>query len=178
MIISFRSLSESDFPLLLKWLETPHVKAWWDKDVLWSIDKVEKKYLDYVFHYKIEKGEKKSIFAYIIELEGAAVGYIQYYDARDFLTIPEGRSIPENTASIDLYIGEQSALKKGVGSKALLQLMNDKVFNQFDAALVTPDIKNHGAIACYQRAGFISCLTKQESNERWLIAKKDGRHDH
>ncbi len=46
--ISFRSLSEQDFSLLLKWLETPHVKTWWDSDVVWTIDKITRKYGSYV----------------------------------------------------------------------------------------------------------------------------------
>lgn len=38
-------------------------------------------------------------------------------------------------------------------------------------ALVTPEIKNLNAIACYQKAGFMPCLTKEEAHELWLIAK-------
>ncbi len=33
MTIAFRNLSEHDFPLLLKWLEIPHVKMWWDQQL-------------------------------------------------------------------------------------------------------------------------------------------------
>lgn len=58
MTISFRRLSEQDFPLLLKWLETPHVKIWWDSDVVWAMDKIIQKYGSYVNQYKIENGKK------------------------------------------------------------------------------------------------------------------------
>jgi len=34
MNTTFQPLAISHFPLLLQWLETPHVKAWWDQDVL------------------------------------------------------------------------------------------------------------------------------------------------
>lgn len=57
-----------------------------------------------------------------------------------------------------------------------MQFVQHTVFQQFDTALVTPDIKNHSAISCYQKAGFISCLTKEETNELWLIAKKEVPH--
>ncbi|NBO24779.1 MAG: aminoglycoside adenylyltransferase, partial [Chlamydiae bacterium] len=30
MKITFAPLAESHFSLLLKWLESPHVKKWWD----------------------------------------------------------------------------------------------------------------------------------------------------
>ncbi len=67
---------------------------------------------------------------------------------------------------------------QGVGSVALKQFVQNIVFQQFDTALVTPDIKNHSAIACYQKAGFIPCLTKEETNELWFIAKKEVPYVH
>ena len=47
MKISFKLLSEAHFTLLLKWLEAPQVKAWWDKDVQWTLALVKEKYADY-----------------------------------------------------------------------------------------------------------------------------------
>jgi len=179
MTISFRSLSEQDFPFLLKWLETPHVKTWWDSEVVWTIDKITQKYSSYVNQYKIENGKKKSIFAFIILLDEQPIGYIQYYDARDFLPLPANKTFDfQKTAAIDFYLGEASVLGRGLGSAVLMQFVQNIVFEQFDKALVTPDIKNHSAIACYQKAGFMPCLTKEEANELWLIAKKEVPHVH
>jgi len=48
MKITFTPLQESHFPLLLKWLETPHVKAWWDKDIHWTPELIKKRYASYV----------------------------------------------------------------------------------------------------------------------------------
>ncbi|HHL3493989.1 TPA: GNAT family N-acetyltransferase [Legionella pneumophila] len=177
--ISFRRLSEQDFPLLIKWLETPHVKIWWDSEVVWTLDKISQKYSSYVNQYKIENGKKKSIFAFIIVLDKQPIGYIQYYDACDFLSLPTNKAFDfHKIAAIDFYLGEESALRQGFGSAALRQFVQNIVFQQFDAALVTPDIKNHSAIACYQKAGFISCLTEEKTNELWLIAKKEVPHAH
>jgi aminoglycoside 6'-N-acetyltransferase len=44
MIITFKPLNESHFPLLLKWLEAHHVKAWWDKDVIYTMELVKEKF--------------------------------------------------------------------------------------------------------------------------------------
>ena len=55
MNIIFKPLGEADFPLLLKWLEKSHVKAWWDPDILWTLELIKEKYSDYVKGYKIEK---------------------------------------------------------------------------------------------------------------------------
>jgi aminoglycoside 6'-N-acetyltransferase len=32
--IAFAPLNESHLSLLLYWLETPHVKLWWDQDII------------------------------------------------------------------------------------------------------------------------------------------------
>ena len=53
--IKFKKLAENDLPLLLKWLETPHVKYWWDSDIVWNMEKINAKYLDYVKGYKTLK---------------------------------------------------------------------------------------------------------------------------
>lgn len=175
--ISFRRLSEQDFPLLIKWLETPHVKIWWDSEVVWTLDKITQKYSSYVNQYKIENGKKKSIFAFIILLDEQPIGYIQYYDACDFLNLPADKAFDfQRSAAIDFYLGEKSILGQGLGSVALKQFVQNIVFQQFDTALVTPDIKNHSAITCYQKAGFMPFLTKEEAHELWLIAKKEVSH--
>ena len=53
MTITFIPLAESHFPLLLRWLEAPHVKAWWDQDVTWTLELVREKYGNYI------KGNKR-----------------------------------------------------------------------------------------------------------------------
>lgn len=56
MTITFKSLSTNHLPLLLKWLETPHVKAWWYRDVKWTPKLIEEKFASYIEGYKIEDG--------------------------------------------------------------------------------------------------------------------------
>jgi len=172
MKISFCKLSVNDFPIILKWLETPHVKAWWDTHISWNLEKITEKYQSYVAGFKLEGGERKTIFAYIIAAQGRDVGYIQYYSAHDFLMIPNTPSFQGALAAIDFYIGESDLLGHGIGSHALSQFMDEVVFKHFDAALVTPDIKNIAAIGCYQKAGFIPVLEQEEKNELWLINRK------
>ncbi len=43
--ITFKALKEEYFSLLLKWLETPHVKLWW---VNWTLGLIKEKYDNYV----------------------------------------------------------------------------------------------------------------------------------
>lgn len=59
MNIVFKLLHENHFSLLLKWLETPHVKRWCDPHITWTLELIQKKYGDYVKGYKIENGVAK-----------------------------------------------------------------------------------------------------------------------
>ncbi|WP_232049297.1 acetyltransferase [Rickettsia asiatica] len=75
MNINFIPLSTSHFSFLLKWLEMPHVKLWWDEDIKWSLELIEQKYLSYVKGYKLENNDPKNIQAYIIEADHTPIGY-------------------------------------------------------------------------------------------------------
>ena len=81
--ITFKPLTKSHLDLLLKWLETPHVKAWWDQDVQWTMKLIKEKYGHYIKGYKKLKLEgkiiKKLMWAFIIFFEEMPIGYIQYY---------------------------------------------------------------------------------------------------
>lgn len=79
MSITFTPLTESHFPLLLKWLQTPHVKAWWDPDIQWTATLIQEKYMTYVKGYKLETAVAKQIKAYIICVDNTPIGYIQIY---------------------------------------------------------------------------------------------------
>ncbi len=78
--ITFKPLTKSHLDLLLKWLKTPHVKAWWDQDVQWTMKLIEEKYGHYIKGYKKLKLEgkiiKKLMWAFVIFFEEMPIGYI------------------------------------------------------------------------------------------------------
>ncbi|STX51061.1 GNAT family acetyltransferase [Legionella busanensis] len=172
MTISFRALKNYDFPLLLKWLQTPHVRAWWDSDIDWNLNLIKEKYATYVDGYKESDNSKEPIYAYILEFNQQEIGYIQYYDAHRFINENYLRELPTSLVAIDMYIGEPLALNKGLGSQALVLLMEQFIFPNFAAALVTPDLNNHQAIACYRKAGFNPVYEHKENHELWLLKDK------
>lgn len=155
MDISFRRLTESDFPLILKWVESPHVKQWWDQDVVYTLDSVKKKYGEYVQGYKTVEGARKPISAYIIICDSKPIGYIQYYNAYDFPRNGEQmKNLPASLAALDLFIGEVTYTRQGIGSKAVSLFLDEIVFKAFDYALVDPVSQNSSAIKAYENAGF------------------------
>ncbi len=159
MNITFMPLKQSHFSLLLKWLETPHVKAYWDKDINWTLKLIKEKYGDYINGYKIlklaNKTIKKPMHAFIINLDQQPIGYIQYYNKHDFP--PEqgyNVNLPSSCAAIDCYIGELEFINKGIGTQLLITFIKQYILQKFDYVFVDPDTANIVAIKAYQKAGF------------------------
>lgn len=160
MSLRFTKLSQQHLPLLLKWLSSPHVQKWWDKDVDWSIELIHKRYDNYIQGYKIlnikEQEIKAPMHAYIIEYNETPIGYIQYYDKRDFPS-EQGYGVsnfPNNCAAIDLYIGETDYIGKGIGGELLERFVTDIIDDKFKHIFLDPEIDNKAAIRCYEKLGF------------------------
>ncbi|WP_264336969.1 MULTISPECIES: acetyltransferase [unclassified Wolbachia] len=172
--ITFKALKEEHFLLLLKWLETPHVKKWWDADINWTPELIEKKYSTYIKGFKRLKFEtqiiKKPMHAFIINCDGVDIGYIQYYNKHDFP--PEQgydtSELSESCAAIDWYIGELDYVGKGIGPQALNIFLNEFVFKVYENAFVDPDIANVCAIRVYEKVGFKKIM---EINSAILMIK-------
>ena len=157
--LSFKPLSIDHLNLLHKWMQQPHVHQWWSDGKSWSFNDIREKYTPYTLGYKIEQGEKKLIFPFVIEFENRPVGFIQYYSAFDFKR--DGFCVKEiwqnqnqSLAAIDFYIGEPDCIGKGLAPKALTSFLQQYVFNHFDACLVDPEKNNKAAIKAYAKAGF------------------------
>ncbi len=174
MIIDFRPLSESDFPLLLKWLETEHVKEWWDQDISWTSALVQKKYTDYVKGYKLEEGIQKSIRAFIISLGAVSVGYIQVYDAYSFRRSKSLEGLPASLGAFDIFIGEESALRCGVASLAI-KVLFENFIDTYRYIFADPDGNNIAAIRAYEKAGFKKIAEQSDTGQIWML-KDTSKH--
>lgn len=155
MKISFKPLATTDFENLLKWLQKPHVKKWRDANVNYTPELVQEKYGPYVSGYKKIGSERKRAHAFIIYFDDTPIGYIQYYNAYDFPR--DGyqlHNLPKSLAVIDMFIGDENYLGKGVGSKSLELFLDSHVFTEFDYAFVDPDVSNLAAIKTYENAVF------------------------
>jgi len=176
MTITFNKLEPTHFPLLFKWLITPHVRLWWDTNVEWTPALIAEKYEQYVNGYKrlnLASGMlEKPMHAYVMLSDGEEIGYIQYYNKHDFPSEHgyEAAELPENLAAIDWYIGEPDYLRQGLGTKALSQFIDDYVFKDFEAAFVDPEVNNIAAIRTYEKCGFVSI--KRIGDIMWMLRKR------
>ena len=168
-MITFKSLSESHFPLLLAWLKQPHVKAWWDAEVTWTPALIQEKYGTYVKGYKVENGEAKKIDAYIIYTDEVPSGYIQIYNAYDFARSAPLIGLPESLAAFDIFIGEKEYLGKGFGSQALQLFLETFYQHSYAYVFADPEIGNSGAIKAYEKAGFKKIRENGDIGDVWML---------
>jgi len=168
MKITFIPLSKNHFPLLLKWLNTPHVKKFWDEDIVWTLAKISEKYESYTRGYKREDGYKKTIKAYIILSNDDPVGYIQIYNAYDFRRSKPLHNLPEKLAAIDILIGEEKYLNQGIGSMSIETFLDGDI-GDYSHVFVGPDMDNISAIKAYEKAGFIKIQENLEEREIWML---------
>lgn len=166
--ITFTPLSALHFSYMLKWLETPHVKKWWDQDIIYTIDLVKEKYESYVDGYKQIDGVNKSIHAYIINVEQEPAGYIQIYNANDFPRSKQLTDLPKNLGCIDIFIGEEKYLGQNIGSMAIKEFLN-QYGTSYSHIFVDPDPNNITAIKSYKKAGFYEYSRHEDTNEMWML---------
>ena len=164
MICTFQLLNESHFLLLLRWLESPHVKKWWDQDVNYTIDLIKAKYSSYIKGYKLIKGIKRPIESFIIYSETNPLGYIQFYNFYDFPRIKALSGLPKQLGAFDIFIGERDFLHQGLGSKVILDFLKWHK-NHYSHVFAAPNVKNVPAIKCYEKAGFKKLLEEKDTVE-------------
>ena len=169
MNVTFELLSILHFPFLLKWLEAPHIKPWWDKEVQWNEALIYQKYISYTQGYKLVQGGPKPIQAYIIYVDNRSIGYIQAYNAYDFARSKPLIGLPSRLAAFDIFIGETDYIGKHIGSDALQLFLNEKVKPDYSHVLADPENTNHAAIKAYEKAGFKKIVEYPDVGEVWMI---------
>jgi aminoglycoside 6'-N-acetyltransferase len=164
MEIKFLPLHSAHFSLLLEWLNADHVRKWWDQDIAWTPELITEKYTSYTQGLK----DQKPIYAYVFSEDEVPIGYIQYYNIRDF---PRDTALPDDmrdkSSALDFYIGDPNYLHKGYGRATLKTFCEEIVWEGCDACFVDPDPKNEAAIKAYESAGFE--MFKETENVVWMV---------
>lgn len=135
-MIAFRPIAESDMPRLQSWLEREHVALWWR-------DERAEDHLDPNEHF-------------VIELDGAPIGMIQTYRVDDY---PEWKSVvgdEPDLAGVDLLIGEEDLVGRGLGSQVLELFARRVVFvrPETKAVIATVEEGNRRSWRAFEKAGF------------------------
>lgn len=131
-MIRFRPLAATDFPMLLEWLQQPHVKDWWDD----GDDTLEK----VATHYGDPSDDSRR---FVLELDGDAAGYFQYY------------RIDATQIGTDQFLARPHGLSQGLGSRCLSAFIDMIAAAETVRCIIAdPHPGNGRAIRCYEKCGF------------------------
>ncbi|GII93957.1 GNAT family N-acetyltransferase [Sinosporangium siamense] len=113
-MVTWRRLTEQDFPLLRTWLEQPHVARWWNHET--SAEAIERDF------GPAARGEEPSEDL-LISLGGHPLGLVQRCRLSDYpeyaaelATVTE---VPEGAVTVDYLIGDPAQVGKGHGGRML-----------------------------------------------------------
>ena len=158
--ISFRRLRSSDLALMHRWLNEPHVRRWWYAEGS-SYEEIEDHYLP-----GIEGRDATKLF--LILHGDEPIGFVQCYpiSAEDDETYARLVDV-ENSAGVDLFIGEPGYLHRGLGSHVIRRFLSDHVFSnpEIEVCVIGPEPNNAAAIRAYEKAGFRYFKTIQVPGE-------------
>ncbi|MEO8090349.1 MAG: GNAT family N-acetyltransferase [Gemmatimonadales bacterium] len=144
--ITFRPLGGADLPMLREWLARPHVAEWWSPTP--SLGKVEQEFKPLI------SGESTTR-AYLVLGDGAPIGYIQSYVAKDSGGGWWPSEQDPGVRGIDQFLAHPEQLGRGVGT-AMVRAFVQRLFADPDVTRIQtdPSPSNPRAIRCYEKAGF------------------------
>ncbi|MGH3085978.1 MAG: GNAT family N-acetyltransferase [Rubrobacteraceae bacterium] len=145
--IGFERMRRAHIPLAHHWLHTPHVARWWYDDV-GPYEEVEKRYAAYI------EG-KEPVEPFLILHGELPIGYIQTYRVSDDEECNRLIGI-EDSAGVDLFIGEEEFLYRGLGALIIRRFLEEVVFadESIEVCVIDPEPENRAAIRAYEKAGF------------------------
>jgi aminoglycoside 6'-N-acetyltransferase len=145
--LAFRPLTRADFPLLQRWLAAPHVAVWWNE--LFDAASVEAK-------YGLRVEGREPVHMHLMLVEGAPVGWLQWYRWRDFPEHARQVGADENAAGLDLAIGEIEWTGRGLGPELIRRFAAEEIASrgEITSIVADPSAGNYRSVRAFQKAGF------------------------
>jgi aminoglycoside 6'-N-acetyltransferase len=146
-------MREPDVPLLHRWLQEPHVRAFYD-DGLRTLDAVAAYYADYF-------AGREATQISIASQDGVPFAYLQTYRIADHPEYAAIVQVGDTDAGIDMLIGEPAYAGRGLGGPLLREFVDAVVWRATGArvAWIAPSVTNRRGIRAYEKAGFVHVKT-------------------
>ncbi len=147
-MITFRPATLEDLTLLEAWMQEPHWRKWWgaaDKEIGYIRDMLDR---------------KDSTRPFIFQEDGMDKGYIQVWKIEDVRGTeweekePWVGMVPVEAVGVDLSIGREVDLEKGIGTRALKAFVAKLYAEGCRSIVIDPAPENARAIRAYHKAGF------------------------
>lgn len=144
MKFRFVTLEARHIPTLAQWFRELHVKEFWQETE--DLGLLREKFLNLP--------KSRGVSPYIVQLDGADIGYIQSYEACKV----GGGWWPEakpGLFGIDQFIGIPSMISRGFGTAFIRQFTSELFRDAGAEEIITdPEPGNARAIRAYEKAGF------------------------
>jgi aminoglycoside 6'-N-acetyltransferase len=166
-VIEFQPLRKDDLPLLRGWLKGAHVRPWWRDSLDHSIAEYEKAIdgLDPSDHY-------------LIVVDGRPVGMIETYLVSDHPEWEEIIQVGEGVAGVDLLIGEEELIGRGLGPRALEAFTRNVAFADpgTHACVAAVDEENRRSWRAFEKAGFRYVRDVEEEGRPHRLMRLERRY--
>lgn len=147
-------------PQLNDWLQREHVHRWW-RDTSTLEETV-------AYYAPALRGEEPTEY-YVIVLDGRDIGMIETYRWSDYPAF----DLEDGVAGVDLLIGEEDFVGRGLGSEILRTFLRDVVRARACAASV--DEENRRSWRAFEKAGFVHVRDVEEEGRPHRLMRFD-RH--
>jgi aminoglycoside 6'-N-acetyltransferase len=148
--LSIRRVRDADYPLMLAWLNMPHVANWWNPE------QIELTLASVKADYPRDMPPDDPTRNCIIEIDQRPIGFIQFYPWDAFPDeVRELRvDMPKSYWGVDIFIGELDQVNHGYGSRAVA-LVSDYLRKHHGATGVALVVAkdNSRAQRAYEKAG-------------------------
>lgn len=147
-LINFRKINMNDLNKMYEWLNQGFAAQWYGKKKI-TMEEIKEKYIPYINNEKPTQG-------YMIQYTNKPIGYIQTYKINDYPDYARSLDIDENAAGLDLFIGEEDYIHKGLGKHIITKFLHEIIFPLSDAVscILGPEPENVIAIKTYEKVGF------------------------
>lgn len=165
--IAFLPVTPADYPMLQRWLERPHMREWWGEP-------------------ETELGQIRGMVEgsdptrpFIFHVDGRPLGYIQAWNVDDALAggydaeAPWLNNLPRDAVGVDLSIGEEKLLSRGIGSAVLREFVALLIAEGHETIVIDPDESNKRAVRAYEKVGFSAHERYRDGDEVTLVMMLD-----
>jgi aminoglycoside 6'-N-acetyltransferase len=148
MDLAFRRMTDADLPALHRWLQEPHVRAFYD-DGLRTLEAVA------AYHGDALHGREPTHLFFALA-GGEPCAYLQTYRIADHPAYAAAVQVGPDDAAVDMLIGEPRFAHRGLGGPLLRRFVDDVVWSLTGAPAcwIAPSPDNARAIRAYEKAGF------------------------
>jgi aminoglycoside 6'-N-acetyltransferase len=161
-VIEFSPLRIEDVPLFAAWLEREHVRAWWREP------------LEHTVAIEDDRTDQ-----YLIVVDGRPVGMIQTYLVADDPAWEAVVGAEDGLAGVDLLIGEEDCVGRGLGPAALAAFVERVVFARAGttACVATVEEPNRRSWRAFEKAGFRHVRDVEEDGRPHRLMRVDHAGD-